>query len=1650
MEQEQQMMDFISEETFERALSNEGKPHQHSPFHAIELCSASDTSLSFSWDFIFDDKDNKHSEFEYYKCTASDDYGFIKSQAQAVEPKCTLNDLIRGARYVVRIFAVFRNGHHVVEAPVPIDVPSLTTYATSSLDDFCNAVYAKDSGVSQELFASCEEAQVLFTCRSDLSLEELSTRLAALRALWDNEVGAAIQELDNALDSLRLEDADKGLIDFVSEANSWVAELRAHKYDFKKLKIKDIQLKTQEFKKMCNECAVKALRLLEETLNDFCFQKDCEGAKMDQFEKDEIRFRGESVFYEACREMRAWVDDVNGDSTLLNLHAVASRRRDLLALWKNEANRAIDELITAANEMSGDVTMKQHIEECLLWAQQKQKDVNTIYNQQINPQHLYDEHNEGEEDDVNDNDDGDDGKESESESVNDNENEINTNNDKDDKESENNTNNDKNDKESENSNNDNQNSTEQTNKVDEENKAEKRRDKRDKRIVFGEGKLISTALAKKEALRRIWDVQTAMLRLNRAMRSPTKNTVVKPQDLGILNEAETNEKTRLSEKVWDEEVSALKNFVDSSGDQFCAGLSPVVSEMEKAEAKCPGSAICTPEELAKTLLNAQEHARADAMEALCDETRLMSTEESSKTIRTQCAAIEEWLLSLSGTACTEATAAEALQRRKELYKQWADVQPRPVPGTGMNEDDSIVFTTCASIERRQAAEKRKNDQSMTAALFELERCLATYGKEETIAEVSTEAVTLLENARSKKEVTKQELLRMCNRVMEAWNTEVSSALLDLEVTVSRYISGKNPITARMCQDTIRWIEVLKADMDPCFVTGAAIRARKEGIVRCWKLEATRALLELKHAAQSYIFSDDKSEVIAGHIAWADVQFDAMNSAVPTVDVTRAVDARKEIENTWHADMERALSRLEEVVCEYRAVPGNPVTERKCAGVEAEIAAIREEPYPGSMAAGDIEALGREIRGVWLRERRSALIRLERAVRKYRSCKECAGDVTKAQVILEASDIPDSEAKISDTEEATTEKINNLIHSIEDTWKASTTSELERLEKLSSENWPEVHAWAKAHRNEPFFDPRLVTAGKVSKKCAELKKVATSVASERLSDLDTTLTRISMCKDVCATQNVREAQELSAALHGKMDNDVPVGVMDLGSIDAAIRSVEDMWTEIAVRADLRCTMERLSLCGKYLRDTASTCADVRTWLRSQQALTDLGSGNESEKAVAEAHSTRNKLLTAWTNEICESIWNPYAVGGNPNVAVDGRTVTRTSTSQIFGSAYAKVLGDRPASFTRVSKWVFHRPSVQNVSVLPFSSSGKILVGLIPLSLVADNYDNDDLWKKYGWFISLKDLTKCHAKVSEKYGHDFVAPGDTISMRLDPIEGTLSFALNGISIGVAFRDVRPDVPLFPAVLLPDKGDALELLTSITYSSRSLDLGKDYTHIQNQYTPLQLQREKQDNSQQQQQQQQRSRTPSLSPSPSPSPLPLQSPTKGDSGVKDSCYIKNTKESITFTKPHGYESFIFNSGIPLPRGCKTRWAVHIKPTSSARVYVGVKRVTDNMANTSKPSGGGEESLREPSNTIYLDCSTSVVLGLPADTKVAYKTRVKSGDLVSVEADTKAGILTFYVNFKPLSPPVTFMSPSDQSNDVMFIKSTVLFKTGDIVEIYH
>ena len=72
------MMEFISEETLERALAETGVPPRQSPFRALELRGVTDTSLSFSWEFLFDESAKRKALFESYKCTASDSNGLVK------------------------------------------------------------------------------------------------------------------------------------------------------------------------------------------------------------------------------------------------------------------------------------------------------------------------------------------------------------------------------------------------------------------------------------------------------------------------------------------------------------------------------------------------------------------------------------------------------------------------------------------------------------------------------------------------------------------------------------------------------------------------------------------------------------------------------------------------------------------------------------------------------------------------------------------------------------------------------------------------------------------------------------------------------------------------------------------------------------------------------------------------------------------------------------------------------------------------------------------------------------------------------------------------------------------------------------------------------------------------------------------------------------------------------------------------------------------------------------------------------------------------------------------------------------------------------------------------------------------------------------
>ncbi|KAJ3067972.1 Ran-binding protein 9, partial [Rhizoclosmatium hyalinum] len=52
------------------------------------------------------------------------------------------------------------------------------------------------------------------------------------------------------------------------------------------------------------------------------------------------------------------------------------------------------------------------------------------------------------------------------------------------------------------------------------------------------------------------------------------------------------------------------------------------------------------------------------------------------------------------------------------------------------------------------------------------------------------------------------------------------------------------------------------------------------------------------------------------------------------------------------------------------------------------------------------------------------------------------------------------------------------------------------------------------------------------------------------------------------------------------------------------------------------------------------------------------------------------------------------------------------------------------------------------------------------------------------------------------------GDTIGCIVNFMDNTMSFTKNGILIGVAFRDLKPDVPLYPTVGFRTHGESMQI--------------------------------------------------------------------------------------------------------------------------------------------------------------------------------------------------------------------------------------------------
>ena len=110
---------------------------------------------------------------------------------------------------------------------------------------------------------------------------------------------------------------------------------------------------------------------------------------------------------------------------------------------------------------------------------------------------------------------------------------------------------------------------------------------------------------------------------------------------------------------------------------------------------------------------------------------------------------------------------------------------------------------------------------------------------------------------------------------------------------------------------------------------------------------------------------------------------------------------------------------------------------------------------------------------------------------------------------------------------------------------------------------------------------------------------------------------------------------------------------------------------------------------------------------------------------------------------------------------------------------------------------------------------IYVGVAPSDIDQNGGDNSD---KCGWYFYCYDSRLWsgppHSYRYKEYGPrkrdgEYVYTGDIVGIVMDTTKGELSFALNGVNLGVAFEGIPLDKPLVSCVILLYKGDSIELI-------------------------------------------------------------------------------------------------------------------------------------------------------------------------------------------------------------------------------------------------
>ena len=160
-------------------------------------------------------------------------------------------------------------------------------------------------------------------------------------------------------------------------------------------------------------------------------------------------------------------------------------------------------------------------------------------------------------------------------------------------------------------------------------------------------------------------------------------------------------------------------------------------------------------------------------------------------------------------------------------------------------------------------------------------------------------------------------------------------------------------------------------------------------------------------------------------------------------------------------------------------------------------------------------------------------------------------------------------------------------------------------------------------------------------------------------------------------------------------------------------------------------------------------------------------------------------------------------------VNPRIATKTNSNR-----YCTIIGNTPLPLNTVTSW--------NIKVLKSENNdgrGSVFIGVAPSDI--DQNENDN-YEKCGWYFDCywTELWSGppHDYRNNEYGlweedleDDYAYIGDSVGVVMDTVKGELSFALDGMNLGVAYEGIPLDKPLVPCVLLMFEGDSVELDTS-----------------------------------------------------------------------------------------------------------------------------------------------------------------------------------------------------------------------------------------------